>query len=91
MEKKHIALKEDELVDYILKNFQENALLEISYNRVFVPGKILNIDEDAVITLQLKGKIMNQRVDIGFDEIKEELVEIIYTLGEQVTVITITD
>lgn len=91
MNKKHIVLKEDELEDYILKNFKEDAFLEISYNRVFIPGKILYIDEDASITLQLKGQLLNQRVDIDISEVKKELVEIIYTSDEESVIITITN
>jgi len=41
MKKKHIVIKEDDLEEYILKNFKEDALVEISYNRVFIPEKIL--------------------------------------------------
>lgn len=88
MNKKHIVLKEDELEDYILKNFKEDAFLEISYNRVFIPGKILYIDDDASITLQLKGQLLNQRVDIDISEVKKELVEIIYTSDEESVIIT---
>ena len=91
MNKKHIVLKEDELEDYILKNFKEDAFLEISYNRVFIPGKILYIDEDASITLQLKGQLLNQRVDIYISEVKKELVEIIYTSDEESVIISITN
>ncbi|WP_292474904.1 DUF2097 domain-containing protein [Methanosphaera sp.] len=91
MNKKHIVLKEDELEDYILKNFKEDAFLEISYNRVFIPGKILYIDEDASITLQLKGQLLNQRVDIDISEVKKELVEIIYTSDEESVIISITN
>ena len=91
MNKKHIVLKEDELKDYILKNFKEDAFLEISYNRVFIPGKILYIDDDASITLQLKGQLLNQRVDIDISEVKKELVEIIYTSDEESVIITITN
>ena len=91
MNKKHIVLKEDELEDYILKNFKEDAFLEISYNRVFIPGKILYIDDDASITLQLKGQLLNQRVDIDISEVKKELVEIIYTSDEESLIITITN
>ena len=56
MKKTHIVIKEDNLEEYILKNFKEDAFVEISYNRVFIPGKILYIDDDASITLQLKGR-----------------------------------
>ncbi|MBE6486743.1 MAG: DUF2097 domain-containing protein [Methanosphaera stadtmanae] len=89
MKKKHIVIKEDDLEEYILKNFKEDALVEISYNRVFIPGKILYIDDDASITLQLKGQLLNQRVDININEVKKELVEIIYTFDDESTVISI--
>lgn len=91
MKKKHIVLKEDDLEDYILKNFKEDAFVEISYNRVFIPGKILYIDDDASITLQLKGQLLNQRVDINISEVKKELVEIIYTLGDESIIISVTN
>lgn len=91
MKKKHVILKESELEEYVLENFEEDALLEISYNRVFIPGKILFVDEDATITLQLKGQLLNQRVDINIREVKKELVEIIYTYGDESTVISVED
>lgn len=89
MKKKHIVIKEDDLEEYILKNFKEDALVEISYNRVFIPGKILYIDDDASITLQLKGQLLNQRVDININEVKKELVEIIYTFDDELTIISV--
>lgn len=89
MKEKHIVLKEDDLQDYILKNFKEDAFVEISYNRVFIPGKILYIDDDASITLQLKGQLLNQRVDINIDEVKKELVEIIYTFEDESVIISV--
>jgi hypothetical protein len=87
---KHVV-KEDDLKKFILDNFEEDALLEISYNRVFVPGKIVCIDEDAVITLQLKGQLLNQRVDIDIEEVKSELVEIIYTFNDKSMIIKVID
>lgn len=91
MKEKHIVLKEDELEEYILNNFREDALLEISYNRVFIPGKILFVDEDATLTLQLKGQLLNQRVDIKIKEVKKELVEIIYTYKDESLIISVVD
>lgn len=82
---------EDQLEDYVINNFKEDAFLEISYNRVFIPGKILFVDEDAVITLQLKGQLLNQRVDINIKEVKKELVEIIYTYDDESLVISVLD
>lgn len=91
MKRNHIVLKEAELEEYILNNFREDAFLEISYNRVFIPGKILFVDEDATITLQLKGQLLNQRVDININEVKKELVEIIYTYGDESLTISVID
>ncbi len=91
MKEKYIVLKEDELEEYVLNNFREDALLEISYNRVFIPGKILFVDEDATITLQLKGQLFNQRVDIKIKEVKKELVEIIYTYKDESLIISVVD
>jgi len=87
---KDIIISEDELKEFIVNNFKEEALLEISYNRVFVPGILLNInnDENLILTLQLQGQLLHQTVDINIDEIKSELVEIRYThLDEGITLV----
>lgn len=91
MKKEFISVREDDLKDFVLENFKEDAMLEISYNRVFIPGKILYVDDDASITLQLMGQLLNQRVDINLDEVKDELVEIVYTYDDESLVITVTD
>lgn len=88
---KEVTIKEEQLKDYILENFREGAVVEISYNRVFVPGKILFIDESANLTLQLKGQLLNQTIDLVIDEVINELVEIIYSYGDDVIKISITD
>ena len=86
----NIRIKEDDLVDYIWSNFQENALLEISYNRVFIPGKILFIDNHGKnITLQLKGELLHQTVDIDIPSIIHEIVELRYTFKNKITVLTV--
>ncbi|RAP53989.1 MAG: hypothetical protein BZ137_04670 [Methanosphaera sp. rholeuAM130] len=73
-----ITIKEDELNDFIIENFREDSLVEISFNRVFIPGILLNInDEDnLILTLRLQGELLHQTVDVNIDEIKGELVEI---------------
>lgn len=84
----YITLKETELMEYINKKFQENALIEISYNRVFVPGKLLYVSENSII-LQLKGQLLNQVVEINIEEIKDEIVEIRHTNDNKTTIITV--
>ena len=93
MKTRQITLHEYELVDYINDNFKENALLEISYNRVFIPGKILYIDnsDELIITLQLMGQLLHQTVDINVNDIIEEIVELRYTYEEDEIIISIFD
>ena len=93
MKTRQITLHEYELVDYINDNFKENALLEISYNRVFIPGKILYIDnsDELIITLQLMGQLLHQTVDINVNDIIEEIVELRYTYEDDEIIISIVD
>ncbi|MGN1321164.1 DUF2097 domain-containing protein [uncultured Methanosphaera sp.] len=93
MKTRQITLHEYELVDYIKDNFKENALLEISYNRVFIPGKILYIDnsDELIITLQLMGQLLHQTVDINVNDIIEEIVELRYTYEDDEIIISIVD
>ncbi|WP_455645383.1 DUF2097 domain-containing protein [Methanosphaera sp.] len=93
MNTKHITLKEKELIPFISENFREEALLEISYNRVFIPGKILFIthEDDMIITVQLKGQLLNQTVDININNIIKEVVEIRHTYNDEELILTIID
>lgn len=92
MNRQIIDLSQNELLNYIVDNFKEDALLEISYNRVFIPGKILYIDKssDVIITLQLMGRLLHQRVDININEIIDEIVELRYTYHEMEVIIRLS-
>lgn len=93
MSEEYKTIKEGQLEGFILENFNEDALLEISYNRVFVPGRIVNIidEENLYITLQLKGELLHQTVDINISDIKSEIVELRYTSNEKILVLSIVD
>lgn len=87
-----ITIREDMLNDYILENFSEDSLVEISFNRVFIPGILLNIndDDELILTLQLQGQLLHQTVDINIDEIKSEVVEIRYTnMDEEINLVVV--
>lgn len=88
-----LTIKENKLINYIRNHFQEDALLEISYNRVFLPGKILfiNDSDEMIITLQLKGQLLHQTVDININDIVKEVVELRYTYGDDVTILSVID
>ena len=76
-----MKIRQDKLKQFIVDNFSEEALIELSFNRVFIPGILLNInnDDDLILTLQLQGQLLHQTVDVNIDEIKSEIVEIRYT------------
>ncbi len=91
MSTKNITINESELIDFLKELFKEGALLEISYNRIYLPGTILSIDreDDYIVSLQLEGQLLHQRVDINFNRIKDELIELRYTYNDEIMVITI--
>lgn len=91
MKNEIIILKDEQLNEYIINNFKEGAIVEISYNRVFVPGKIIHVYDDASLTLQLMGELLNQRVDININEVKNEIIEIVYSYNEKVVTIILED
>ena len=79
---KEIIMPVDDAIEYIRNNVQIRDILEISYNRIFAPGEVLNIiaeDEETGeglrVSLQLNGEILNQTVEIDFKEIKDDLIE----------------
>lgn len=87
-----VILYEDELIDYIKENFKENAHLQISYNRIFIPGKILFIDiedDNVIITLQLEGEILNQVIEINIKSILSDIIELRYITNTDEVIIVV--
>ena len=97
-EEKELIMSPDEMVDYIRKNVQPTDTLEISYNRIFAPGEVLNIiseDEETGeglrVSLQLNGEILNQAVDVDFNEIKDDLLELRHIKDGKITIVEVYD
>lgn len=93
---KEIIMPVDDAIEYIRNNVQIRDILEISYNRIFAPGEVLNIiaeDEETGeglrVSLQLNGEILNQTVEIDFKEIKDDLIEFRHIKGDEELVIEI--
>ncbi|AXV37832.1 MAG: DUF2097 domain-containing protein [Methanobacteriaceae archaeon] len=93
---KEITLKSDELLEYIKENVETYDLLEISYNRIYAPGEVLDIefddeygDEIFEITLQLTGELLNDTIKIDMLELKDDIIEIIHTKDKRSTVIVV--
>ena len=47
---KEIQMAADDAINYIRDNVQIRDTLELSYNRIFAPGEVLNILEEDEVT-----------------------------------------
>ena len=88
----------EEAIEYVRENVQIRDFLEISYNRIFAPGEVLNIiseDEETGeglrVSLQLNGEILNQVVDVDFKEIKDDLLELRHIKDGKITIVEVYD
>lgn len=79
---KEVEMTVDEVIEYVRNNVQVRDIVEISYSRIFAPGEVLGITEEDEQTgeglrigLQLTGEILNQSVEIDFNEIGDDLLE----------------
>ena len=88
----------EEAIEYVRENGQIRDILEISYNRIFAPGEVLNIiseDEETGeglrVSLQLNGEILNQVVDVDFKEIKDDLLELRHIKDDKITIVEVYD
>ena len=88
----------EEAIEYVRENVQIRDILEISYNRIFAPGEVLNIiseDEETGeglrVSLQLNGEILNQVVDVDFKEIKDDLLDLRHIKGDKITIVEVYD
>ena len=77
-----IVMPIDDAIEYIRNNVKINDILELSYNRIYAPGEVLNVleeDEETGeglrVNLQLTGEILNQAVEVDFNEIRDDLLE----------------
>lgn len=79
---KEVQMTLEEVIEYVRNNVEVRDILEISYNRIFAPGEVLGITEEDEITgeglrvaMQLTGEILNQSIEVDFNEIGDDLIE----------------
>ena len=91
-----LSMSVDEAIEYIRNNVEVGDTLEISYNRIFAPGEVLSVleeDEETGeglrVNLQLNGEILNQAVEIDFNEIRDDLLEMRHVKDDVETIIEI--
>ena len=91
-----ILMSVDEAIEYVRNNVKVGDTLEISYNRIFAPGEVLGITEEDEetgeglrVNLQLNGEILNQAVEIDFNEIYDDLLEMNHIAEDKEVIIEI--
>ena len=93
---KEVEMTFDEAVEYIRNNVHVRDTLEVSYNRIFAPGEVLGITEEDEVTgeglrvaMQLNGEILNQSIEVDFNEIGEDLIEMRHITDEKELIIEV--
>jgi len=96
--KEEIVLNPDEVLNYVKLNVKDEDTLEISYNRVFAPGEVLDVkveeefgEELVIVSLHLNGDLVNDIVEVNLNDIKDDLLEICHITDEKETLIVIED
>lgn len=91
-----VVMSFDEALEYVKTKVNVGDVLELSYNRIFAPGEVLGFTEEDDMTgegfrvsLQLNGEILNQSIEIDFDEIKDDLIEMRHITDDKELVVEI--
>jgi hypothetical protein len=81
--KKEIILSAEETMNYVKNEVEKHDTLEISYNRIYVPAEVLDIEhkgeaetESLNLMLQLKGELLSDTVQLDLVQIKDDIIEI---------------
>jgi hypothetical protein len=98
MKEEEIILKPDEALDYIKSQVEVHDTLELSYNRVYAPGEVLNIDieedwgeEALMVSIHLSGDLVNDVVRVNMNNIKNDLLEVRHVTSKKDVTIVIED
>ena len=93
-----IILNADEILHYVKNEVEQHDILEISYNRVFVPAEVLHIEvnnesgkESVNLLLQLKGELLNDTVHLDLMQIKDDIIEIRHIKDENEPVVIVVE
>lgn len=90
---KEMNLKSGEAIEYIRNNVKTYDTLEISFNRIFVPGEVLDIitdeKESLKIVIQMNGELVNDTIMLDMMEIEDDLLEIRHIKEEESVIIVV--
>ena len=91
-----ITLNSNEVVEYVKNEVKQYEVLEISYNRIFVPGEVLDIEHDEeedslTLLLQLQGELLRDTVQLDLVQIKDDILEIRHIKNEDELVVIVVE
>lgn len=96
--KEEIILEPEKALEYVKLNVKKGDVLELSYNRVYAPGDVLDVsiedcfgEKNIIVSLHLNGDLVNDVVRINLNDIEDDLVEIGHITDEKETIIVIKD
>ena len=75
---KKLTMDCEEAIDYVKKYVKPFDKVEMSYNRVFTPGEVINVEncvlkdgrKSCTVMVHLDGDTIHSTVDIDLEEIK---------------------
>ena len=93
-----IVLNSKEVIHYVKNEVEKHDILEISYNRIFVPAEVLDVEhnvEDEIeslnLLLQLKGELLRDTVQLDLVQIKDDIIEIRHINSNEDELIIVVD
>ena len=95
---KELELTTEEAVKYLKENVKIHDILEISYNRIFAEGEVLNVDFSEYfgkpgfkLLVSLDESELGATVEIDVCEVEEDIIEFVHKPknGEDVVVTVI--
>ena len=91
-----IILNPDEVMEYVKNEVEQYDILEISYNRIFVPAEVLDVEHDEEeeslnLLLQLKGELLNDTVRLDLIQIKDDILEIRHIKNENELIVIVVE
>lgn len=93
---KEINLNSVDALDYIKNNVKNYDILEISFNRIFLPGEVLDLEinddedqESILLMMQLNGELLNDTIQIDLVRIMDDILEIRHIQNDESTLIVV--
>lgn len=92
---KNLKMDCDEAIEYVKNNVKAYDNLELSYNRIYTPGEVINIHTECLkgketcnVMVQLSSETIGNTVEVDLEEVKDDLVEVRHTpKGENYTTV----